>query len=291
MVTVMEAVSPRIAQYARFINVILCTWIHNPLLACGAILTARFGLLTLQLIKSSSQLFSHVNVDEYALDFLHNIINLLFVLRFPAAAKDGLSIVSSNWSEAILLVLQNLGCVALLWCPEYSLLHSKIHPVLKGFMLWQIVCPYLILALSVVEMKRGQNYSEKMALLPRKLLTGSLLVDTNNNLLPIFMAHSFAAANFSFPFAPVWLVITYKVACFSLKFYLINRYVLYELVVVISDVSTLKQYSDLYMPVMIGERPKGWYESISRHMTTILTAVCVTLMGVDVGFMAVGLMA
>lgn len=288
MVPQIDGVSPRIAKAAQFIETVLCTWIHNPILNSTAMVAGAALLMSKLLMTAASvDQFVHVNFDEYLLDFLHNVVNLLFIVRFPAFSKNGLSIKSSSWSEALLLVVQNCGCAMLLLCPNYSLLYSNIDPLLKGFILWQIVCPYLILIMHLCEAKFPRANSEKSPSESRFLLN-SLLVDTNNNLLPVFMAHSFAAVNFNFPFAnSFWLLQGYKFACFSLKFYLINRYVLYELVMVICDVSNLKSYKELYEPVMIGEKPKSWSSCIARIAPVVLTTCCVICLGLDAGFMTI----
>lgn len=291
--TVIDAVSPKFAKCVNFIDVVFCTWIHNPILASTVMLLSALQLLGLQMMSApSSEHFVNVSFSDYFLDFLHNAVNLLFIIRFPATSKKGLSIVSSTLGESVLLLIQNAGCAALFLCPQYSLLYSNMHPVLKGIMLWQIVFPYLIFLVHICESKWNKlNGSEKLLQLEDKMLTSSLLVDTNNNLLPVFMAHSFAAVNFNFPLvSSFWALLIYKLACFSLKFYLINRYVLYELVMVINDVSNLNSCAELYMPVMIGERQKSWYDHIARHTTVILIVCCSILMGLDAEFMAVSFM-
>lgn len=288
-----ETVSLRIAKCAHFIDVVLCTYIHNPILASTITIAGALILSgVLLFLSNSSERLANIAVLDYVLDFLHNAVNILFVVRFPAASKKGLLIVSLTWTEMLLLLLQNAGCLALLLCSQYSLLYSNMHPVLRGFMWWQMLCPYMIFVLYVCELKFCNNSTdEKQALSAQKLLTGSILIDTNNNLLPIFMAHSFAAVNFNYPMVTsFWALAIYKIACFSLKFYLINRYVLYELVMVISDIPNLNSYAELYRPVMIGERPKKWYDRISQHTLTIVIGCSAVVMGLDAGFMAIGLM-
>lgn len=297
MVAALETVSSKIAKCAYFIDVVLCTWVHNPILASLVTVSAALLLLSLLFfLANPSERLANVAVSDYARDLLHNAVNIAFVVRFPAASKKGLAVVSHKWAEASLLLIQIAGCVALLLHSQYSLLYSNIHPVLRGIMWWQMVCPYLIFVLYMCEARLCKNtLDEKHVLtspsLPPKLLTRSLLVDTNNNLLPIFMAHSFAAVNFNFPVqGSLWTLALYKFGCFSLKFYLINRYVLYELVMVISDMSNLNSYAELYMPVMIGERTKRWYDKVAPHTLTVVIGTSAVLMGLDAGFMAIGFM-
>lgn len=291
MHSLLDLVSSNVAYCVYLIDVGLCTWIHNPYILSTAILAGSIVLLAGLVSAASVEPLSNVPFNDYFLDFLHNAINLIFIVRFPAASKSGLAIVSSKFAEWHLLVAQVAGCGVLLFSPKYSLLYSDIHPVLRSFMWWQIVCPYFILLLLVGEQQWARrSASEKSQSVRQKWLTGSLLVDTNNNLLPVFMAHSFAAINDNFVFvnAPV-AVCLYKLACFSFKFYLINRYVLYELVMVISDVSNLNSYAELYTPVSIGEKKSSW-TSVSRHTTLILVACCVILMTIDGGFLVMSVM-
>lgn len=291
MPTLLDLVSSNVANCAYFIDVGLCTWIHNPYILSTTILAGAIVLLTMLVYAASVDPLSHLPFYDYLLDFLHNAINLIFIIRFPAASKSGLAIISSKFAEWLLLVAQVAGCGVLLFSPKYSLLYSDIHPILRSFMWWQIVCPYFILLLLVGEQRWAKrSASEKGQSVRQKWLTGSLLVDTNNNLLPVFMAHSFAAINVNFAFVSApFIVCVYKLACFSFKFYLINRYVLYELVMVISDVSQLNSYAELYTPVRIGEKKSSW-ALVSRHTTLILVAFCVILMTIDGGFivMSVG---
>ncbi|SGZ50126.1 CIC11C00000005564 [Sungouiella intermedia] len=295
MTDLLDQVSGKVAKAAYFIDVVLCSWIHNPFVLSALVLTGSMLLLAMLFTVPMPDTFANVEFNDYLLDFLHNAINLIFIVRFPASSSRGLTILSSTLAELLLLAIQNVGCAVLLFSSEYSLLYSNMHPILRMFMLWQIVCPYLIFLLHLLEnwwrAKNPVSTSEKRTILAPKLLTGSLLVDTNNNFLPVFMAHSFASINFNYPLAGAyWVVLVYKLACFSFKFYLINRYVLYELVMVISDVSDLNSYAELYTPVLIGGKKKSVLSLFSRHATLFLIAFCVVLMGIDGGFMAIAFM-
>lgn len=287
MPTLLDLVSSNVANCAYLIDVGLCTWIHNPIVLSIFILAGAILLLAMLVAAASIDTLSHVAFHDYFFDLVHNAINLIFIVRFPSSSSRGLAIVSSTAMEWLLLIAQNLGCMVLVFSSEYSLLYYNLHSVLKAFMWWQIVCPYLILVLLLAEKWWcRRSLSEKAPLKLQKLLTGSLLVDTNNNFLPIFMAHSFAAINVNFPFVSApYVDIVYKMACISFKFYLINRYVLYEIVMVISDVSNLKSYAELYTPVQIGKEKSSRWSFFSRHVNLILICCTVVLMIIDGGFM------
>lgn len=283
----LEGNSPFLTRSVRVIDSYICTWIHNPILAslvCLATLVSIQGTLFANAAGRNQLAYLHIN--DYLLDILHNLVNLLFIVRFSGCSK----IVSHPALEWVLLILQNQACFVLLFCPEYSILYANIHVVVKGFMVWQILCPYLILMMTVVDnFFQKDNEDEKR---PKKLRVQALLVDTNNNFLPIFIAHSFAWINFNFPFSQgAGAIFAYKCATFSLKFCLIYRFILYELVIVIHDVHNLSSYSELYLPVKIGNPVRSWGQVVSGWTKPILIASTLTLVALDVGFVAVSVVS
>lgn len=264
---------------------LLCTYIHNPFVACFLVVAT---LLPLQY----SQLSTAFQIDELALfdkddfiiDIFHNLVNLVFIFRFVRSLQN-LTLRCLLFTEIFLLILQEFGVVLLLFCPKYSLLYSDISMVLRLFIWWQILCPYVILICNAFD--RGEeeetNYSDEKRHLVSTCKNYNLLnivVETNNNMLPIFMAQSFATINLDFPFYEgFWLPFLFHIGQISIKFYIICRFILYELVVVVLDIPNPKSFSEFYTPVQIGNTKKSFYSTLSHYTSACLIAcalLCIT---------------
>lgn len=275
--------SPTLAKTVKFIDTVLCTWVHNPVLAAAAVLVLAATATVRLVLAGQAADVPPYTVAALALDFVHNAVNMLFIVRFPSTSKGGVLIVSNTPAEVALFVVLNIGTLALLFCPVGLLFYSDMHVVLKLFLLWQILSPYFILAVWALEVAVAKKEPlEKTQLHSVR----SFLVETNNTFLPIFIAHSFAAINFDVPFAqPLWLAFAYKCACYSFKFYLIHCFILYELAVVIGEHQDLKSYSELYAPVSLDTKRKTCYDVTASHTRTLLLVVTGTLMTLDMGWM------
>lgn len=95
-----------------------------------------------------------------------------------------------------------------------------------------------------------------------------LLVDTNNNFLRAFIAHSLIMINFSFPFAALgWVLTYYQISIFLLKLYCIYGYVLYEVYYAEIDFNYIEHYNWDYADVNNNDKArsvcnKSWPTSI-----------------------------
>lgn len=275
----LAACSPLLASAAWLLDVVFCSVLHNPWLAClltlGLFLRLQYSQVSAAWAMNE---LSYFDADDYLLDVFHNIVNLVFILRF-AMSLQSLTRRTNLLVETALLVLQEFGVVVLLFYPKYSLLYSDISVVLRVFIWWQILCPYIVLIFNVIDSNKDE-VSEKGLVLKSpvtNLLT--VIVETNNNMLPVFMAHSFATINFDFPFHDgITLPLVYHVGVISIKFYIICRFILYELVVVVFSIANLKSFAELYTPVQIGNTRKVWLHAFSRFTPSILlltTFICI----------------
>lgn len=243
-------------KQVKVLDSYLCRVVHNPLLSSVVILAAVVFLHGAQLWRlTATRLFEFIFASDYVMDLVSNAINVLFLVRFSLRNKKGTcqKVRSSLAWEAALFAAQNVGCYVLVFHRDYSLLHSAINPFFKVFIVWQCACPYVILAMNVVELvRRDLDITEDVM--------RDFVVDANNNYLPIFIAHSYVLINFSFPFVvagTAWVLVAYKLAAFSLKFYCIYQFILYEVTVVIYGITNVYNYMEMYTPVELQDREKG----------------------------------
>lgn len=233
----------------------LCRVLHNPLLSSVAVVACVVFLHAAQLYRlSAAKSFELVFASDYAMDLVSNAINVLFLVRFSVRSKgESQQIRSTLLAETLLFAAQNAGCYLLVFHREYSLLYSGINPLFKLFIVWQCACPYVILAMNAAdEVRCGRGLS--------RAGVRDFLVDANNNCLPIFIAHSYVLINFSFPFLAAglaWVLVAYKLAAFSLKFYCIYQFILYEVTVVIYGITNVRNYAEMYTPVALTDAEKG----------------------------------
>lgn len=267
----LAAFSPLLANAAWCLDVVFCKFLHNPWLACCLTLVLFLQLQGRQVLAAWKMgELAYFDQDDYLLDIFHNVVNLVFIIRFVMSLRT-LTRRTNLLVEGCLLVIQEFGVVVLLFCPKYSLLYSDINVVLRVFIWWQILCPYIILIFSTVDTGR-EEHTEKgtRSRLPSNYLL-DIIVETNNNMLPVFMAHSFATINFDFPFHDgVLLPILYHVGVLSIKFYIICRFILYELVVVVYGITNLTSFEELYTPVLIGKSTKLRLQALSRFTPSAL---------------------
>lgn len=240
-------------------------------------------MLTILLITAASEGYQSfgLEVQDYYLHLIHNLVNLIFIIRFPSSDREGLNKKRNKAIEICFFVIQNIGIIFFFFSLEYTFLSPDNSMALRIFMQCQIICPYALLAMSFSEkyFLREETEKEEDKTSPKN----SILAETNNNLLPIFMANSFAYIRLAFPLAdaPV-LVILNNFVCFCLKITLIHRFIIHGVVVVING-ENIKDYAELYRPVVLGNRKRTWMDSLRHHETSILKACTLFLILFDIG--------
>lgn len=267
-----------LSKEIKFLDKYLCQYLHNPIVSSAIIVGTCCAINLTQYLKISARSqWELIFVNDYVLDLLQNLINLVFVLRY-SMGKFG-----SVHQEMTLLVLENIGCINLVFNSRYSLLTTNINGLLKAFILWQILCPYFILTINFIDYVNWKFSLQK----PRSLVDNNdkmvtfheLLVDTNNNYLPIFIAHSFIILNFNFPFVSnEWLIFVYKIAVFLLKFYCIYRYILYETCVIVYNVSFTNNYCSVYEDVNSSTKQNNigkWFKDYQHYFILSGIGVCI----------------
>lgn len=281
---------PSLSTTVWFIDNIYCRFLHNPVLAAILMVASYSYINFYQLYAAATDAHSMASLDSpsYFADFLQQMVNLVFISRFVRGPKIRPS--TSSAKEIGLLVLQELGCAILLFCPKYSLFYADISVLLKAMMVWQVICPYLILALNIFEEDSTED-DEKTPDTQKINYFFRLLVDTNNNFLPIFIAHSFAAVGMDFPlYNGAIAPLIYKGAVLSLKLFLIAKFILYELVVVIFEMSDLSSYTELYSPValsLVKEQALCLSQRSSAHLCTMLMASASFVMLTDLSIIVI----
>lgn len=237
------------------IDSIVCKKIHNPILAA----TIVAGTLATVVVKQYIAWPPYNLFEEsgFLPDFLQNAMNLLFMIRFPPQSRKALHIRSNKYVEGLLFVCLNIVAMVSL-CSPYPF--SSLMNLAFRVLLWVlIICPYVILALNLAEFTWGSiGEKEQKSEYKREGLL-ALIVDANNSFMAIFIAQSFTAVNLDLPYYENWIMpVIYKCATYSLKFYLIYCFVLYEIVVVIYDIHDIRSYRELYQPVQLGTRKRTW---------------------------------
>lgn len=273
------------SQLSRFVYIfddILCTKLGNPVIL--SVLAIALGSTLSTFLMSSifnGYKSAEPRLHDYYLHFIHNLVNLIFIVRFPTSDREGLLRKSNKAFELCFFVIQNIGILFFFMSLKFTFLSSDYNIILRIFMQCQIICPYAILAMSLSEKYFFREGSEKEpeVVAPKS----SILAETNNNLLPIFMANSFAYIRLAYPLAdaPV-LVIFNNIVCFCLKVTLIHRFILHGVVIVINK-ENVKSYTELYRPVELGNKKASFNDLIRRHETSILKACMLLLLFQDMG--------
>ncbi|ODV79725.1 uncharacterized protein CANTADRAFT_28669, partial [Suhomyces tanzawaensis NRRL Y-17324] len=206
-------------NYTHFVEVYMCRVVHNPV-ATSVLLLLSGSLVHgahLQLVVRSQQ-YELLFAEDYVLDLISNAINLVFLLRFLLQCRFPVAI------EAVLFLAQNYGCYLLLTDHERSFLYgSGVLTVLKACLVGQIMFPYLIMVMNLVEWCSVGYKDEPYP----------FLFECNNNYLPIFVSHSFLYINTGFPLLADTAVLrnallVYTLSEFSIKFYCIYKFILFE---------------------------------------------------------------
>lgn len=268
------------------IDSIVCKKIHNPVISSAVV-----GAILLSVAVKQYAAWSPYNSTEdsgYLPDFLLNVMNLLFIIRFPSRLKKSLRITSNKYLETVLFLALNVVAIVSLSSPyPFLTLMSLAFRVL----LWVLIlCPYVILALNLTEYvweNLASRDSEKKGVVePKKDGLLALIVDANNSFMAIFIAQSFTAVNLDLPFYEnSVLPVLYRYAAYSTKFYLIYCFVLYEIVVVIYDIHDIKSYAELYNPVQLGTTKTTWYQRFNSMTPKFLLGTTVFAMCIDVVMM------
>ncbi|KAK6454235.1 uncharacterized protein RJT20DRAFT_57258 [Scheffersomyces xylosifermentans] len=238
----MSQISPAINNnpYIKFIDRYMCRIVHNPIITSSLLIIAICAIQCNQLYYLFTAKYNQpdfIFMEDYMFDIVSNALNILFVLRFQTKSSAPINVA---W-EAVLFVLQNIGCYNLLFNYEYSILFNyEIKTSLKVCLITQIVFPYLILVINLIDYKN--------------LTPSVFLSDCNSNYLPIFISHSFLYINCNFPYfdsSPYEAILSnipfiYKVCSFSIKFYCIYGFILYEIALILYDVSDVANYDIFY---------------------------------------------
>lgn len=258
---------PRVNNQIKFLDKFLCQKIHNPIVSSILLIILISILHTIQLIKMNNlNQFEFLFIKDYFLDIISNVINLIFIIRFSIkkTKKNENNKLNSNIGfEILLFILQNFGCYKLLFDQNYSLLFTNINIIFKFFVIWQYLCPYIILFMNLIDLLKNWISSSSTSLSSSTNDQFNLLdflIDANNNFLPIFIAHSYILININFPFLFDsifnWLIFFYKLCSFSIKFYCIYQFILYELIVVIYNLkfNYINDYSSFYNSINLDEK-------------------------------------
>jgi hypothetical protein len=178
--------------------------------------------------------------------------------------------------EMMLLIFENIACFKLVFNSNYSVLVTELNICFKILTLWQILYPYFIVIMNLMDYMNWKDRNHNSKLMPgsRRILTfHELLVDTNNNFLPIYIAHSLIIINFSFPFATL-IVYAYKFSIHLLKFYCIYGYVLYE-------INSIEYYNWTYDDVDCNNESRSIF-SVTKHGQHIFLLIGIGLcIGID----------
>lgn len=222
-------------------------------------------------IYSRSQ-WELIFVEDYMSDLLQNIISLVFIIRFHMDKFGDTKV------EVMLLIFENIGCFKLIFNSNYSVLVTDMNICFKILTLWQILYPYFIVIMNLIDYMNWKDRKNNSKSLPgsRRIFTfHELLVDTNNNFLPIYIAHSLIIINFSFPFATFELIVyAYKISILLLKFYCIYGYVLYE-------INSIEYYNWTYDDVNCNNESRSIF-SVTKHGQNIFLLIGIGLcIGID----------
>ncbi|WEJ94561.1 hypothetical protein PSN45_002052 [Yamadazyma tenuis] len=194
--------------------------VHGPAVAAVALTAVGSYIHVSQLI----QLHNHpedaqkLDANDYAWDIYSSVLNLVFLTRFALNTQLNVA-----W-ESVLLVVQfgflahnvlTLGIV-LTWS-WVSVLYYL-----------QIVCPAVMNVINILDYFRGH------------MGVTHLMVNFNNNILPVLLTNSFMCINLSFKvYYDTWTMTAYRLLENSLKIYCLYQYILYEL---------FNQFEDEFLP-------------------------------------------
>lgn len=291
--------------HRKFINVLekyMCNGLHNPIASSAIIIAFVLG----QVINPSSPLKAMLSqntllplveeaingtidgepisytqdtttttaattFEDLLMDLVSNSINLIFIFRFvKKSTPDCPHRSRSTCQELCFFVTQLMAATYFI-----STYFSHFHKLLQIFTSLQLVLPFLILLISITSNK--SIYKS--------------LRECNNNILPFFITNSFLFINTTFTSTTTspdtsfdfvgWI---YLIAAYSQKFYLIYKYVIYELITIYEeedpkDEAKVEKTSDLEKG-----RPN---ERTNNHSTylefknRLLIAACCVVMVVD----------
>ncbi|RLV89975.1 hypothetical protein JA1_004867 [Spathaspora sp. JA1] len=257
-------------RYIKVLDLYFSNIIHNPILTSLAILLIFSYLQSKQwdwlTANSNSAVF--IFVEDYKFDIISNVINLMFIVRFVYYIKLNLL------GEIVLFLAQNFACFKFMLMKDglNFLKDDDISFFLKGCMILQVLFPWLIFFFSLF-----QGIAWKRT-----------LIDCNNNYLPLFMSQSFMFINATFPLLSDGFQkyeLFYKLACFSLKFYLIFQFILYEFVLINYELEDVEDYSLYYRDVTCyNEKGKEITNNFNMVRKYALTVICLFIIIVDLGF-------
>lgn len=268
-------------KHVRFIDKYLCEGIHNPVFWTALLMVSAVFILVPQYMALSRKNFwDFLFVNEYIGDLFQQTVNVLFIARFIFGAFGGVAL------EFLLFLLCNVGCLILLFSQEYSLLYTNIHLFLKLFILWQISYPYVMLFInmfSYAHSKMHLRYSREQTTDDTIRIPANyryFLIESNNNFLPIFIAHSFFYINLNHCFIDNQTLISiYRFSNYLVKFYCIYQYILYEVVNIVHGIEFCSDYKMLYLTRDngISINPSHGYQIAKKLCLLASTGLCISL--------------
>lgn len=188
--------------------------VYNPLVVSLALVCLTTYLQSTQLtqILRSTLQINYLDVREFFTDILSNIINIIFLVRFTAGFRTSMAV------ELPFLVMQTIIVGYLIYNFKFAFDYES------GLFILQILCPALI---NIINM---QDFFAKT------INFQGLLVNLNNNYLPILLTNSFCLINLNFklitfnlnPENHYWVLI-YQILLISLKFYCLFQYIWVEI--------------------------------------------------------------
>lgn len=183
--------------------------IHNPVITGVLLMLVASYINGVQLYQvfSRCSFLNFVEYEQHALDLVSNVFNLMFLVRFTMATHFNIVF------EILLLTLQS-GYVSFI---TYNKVLENSWDFTTGLFYLQILCPLLINLFGVVD-----YWVKKMSF-------KRMVLNANNNLLPVLLTDSFHFVNVKFNlFHNTDILLAYKVLSYSLKFFCLYQYILYE---------------------------------------------------------------
>lgn len=172
----------------------------------------------------------------YLMDLISIGVNTLFLIRFHW--------LKAFWpiAELALFVVQNYGCYQLI--RSDSAAYAEFSPFFMVCMMLQIAIPYIFMIANFYA------YEDR----------AKFLRDTNNNLLAIFISHSFLYISGG----KGVVLLAYVLLQYSLKFFLIYRYTMFQIISV--DHDSFETYHEFY---------GSSYKKRRRYDVEMLFIVCI----------------
>lgn len=243
--TVEEPIGIRLLKYfKRYVN-----FVHNPLIT-GILLTliaVYINANQVVFLQKYPQYKELVQVTDYTKDFYSNILNIVFLIRFP------FNKVGNTFTEFLLFMVQTSLITIDVKTSQYKL-ELDLYLILYIFQMVSFTI-YILLILTEYY-KEAINFKK-------------LLASLNNSALPILLNGSFKCINERFDFTtdPVILLL-YVSLIILVKFYCLYQFAYFELV------NTLFEE-----PIVVYERDsKSIYLVVTTLILLVLDSWCICIL-------------